>query len=775
MSTGHRRSGSTSALRARAASRPSLETLEARLAPAVAATFTVNNDWGSGFQGEIRLTNSDAVSVQNWALGFDLPVKISSIWDAQIGSQVGNRFTIRGAAWNTAIPARGAVSFGFVASPGNLTVVPTNYTLNGAPLGENSTPTLPDVSVGNLQVNETGQANFTVRLSRPSTSSVSVRFATADGTARAGSDYTAASGLLTFSPGQTELTLPVTVLEDRLDEPDESFRLVLSSPIGASLGQTEGVATILDDDLPATPTGDASFRVVSDWGSGFTGEIAVRNSGASAIQDWRIEFDFAGQIGSIWNASVVSRVGDHYIVRGADWNRNVAAGATVTFGFNASPGQVQASTAPRNIRFVGSGGDSGGGAVNRPPVAVNDTGATTPGSGVTLAVLLNDSDPDGDTLRVQSVSQAGHGTVTLQADGTLRYQPASGFTGSDAFQYTISDGRGGTASAQVTVQVAERAGWPANFYAPYVDTTLWPTYNFAAVARDQGLRFFTLAFITADPSGKPAWGGYSAYAVGGGSDFEVGLRGQIDTVRSLGGDVMISFGGASNRELAEVITDVTALKNAYRQVIDAYQVTHVDFDIEGAATADRASVDRRSQALAALQTDLRAVGRSLAIWYTLPVLPSGLTPDGYNVLDSARRFGVEIAGVNIMTMDFGDSAAPNPQGKMGDYSIEAARSLHTQLRRLYGATPSDAQLWALIGITPMIGRNDVLTEVFDQQEAREVLAFARQVGIQRISMWSLNRDYQNAAGQLNNVDLFSSSILQTPLEFSLLWNSFNTL
>ena len=72
----------------------------------------------------------------------------------------------------------------------------------------------------------------------------------------------------------------------------------------------------------------------------------------------------------------------------------------------------------------------------------------------------------------------------------------------------------------------------------------------------------------------------------------------------------------------------------------------------------------------------------------------------------------------------------------------------------------------MIGITPMIGVNDLTDEVFDQQAAQQVVAFAQQNGLGRISMWDLNRDQQNAAGALNYVDLMSSSILQQPFAFS---------
>jgi hypothetical protein len=279
-----------------------------------------------------------------------------------------------------------------------------------------------------------------------------------------------------------------------------------------------------------------------------------------------------------------------------------------------------------------------------------------------------------------------------------------------------------------------------------------------------------LSFIVADPHAQPSWAGYSEYALG--TEYDANLRTQLAGVRALGGDVMVSFGGAANHELAEVITDVNALASAYQSVIDAYGLTRVDFDIEGAAVADRASIDRRNQAIAILQRDAVAAGRALEVWYTLPVLPTGLTADGVYVLQSAVQAGVNLAGANIMTMDYGDGAAPNPVGKMGDYAIQAANSLFAQLKAIYGSSKSDAQLWGMVGVTPMIGLNDVLSETFDQQEARELLAFAQQQGIGRISFWSLNRDQQNASGMIGWVDNNSSSIVQQPYEFSEIFGIF---
>ena len=70
-----------------------------------------------------------------------------------------------------------------------------------------------------------------------------------------------------------------------------------------------------------------------------------------------------------------------------------------------------------------------------------------------------------------------------------------------------------------------------------------------------------------------------------------------------------------------------------------------------------------------------------------------------------------MSGINIMTMDYGDSAAPDPEGQMGYYAIQSAQSLHNQLSQIYPDKSSD-EVWQMIGITPMIGLNDIITERF---------------------------------------------------------------
>src|SRR5262249_35743499 len=90
---------------------------------------------------------------------------------------------------------------------------------------------------------------FQLTLSRPSYQAVTVDYATADGTATAGSDYLAAAGTVTFAPGQTSATVLVVVLGDRLLAPHETFYLNLPNPVGATVGAgIYGTATIQNDD-----------------------------------------------------------------------------------------------------------------------------------------------------------------------------------------------------------------------------------------------------------------------------------------------------------------------------------------------------------------------------------------------------------------------------------------------------------------------------------------------------------------------------------------------
>lgn len=208
--------------------------------------------------------------------------------------------------------------------------------LDGLTPGAPGGPQLPRLSVANLAIAEgnTGSkfATFTVRLNAASSVPVTVGYSTQDGTARAGLDYTATSGSLTFAPGVTAMNVQVAILGDQLVEGDEAFKLVLSNPTNALLSNSQATGTIQDDDAPASGA-SVSYAVKDDWGTGFVAEMTIKNLGTTAVNGWTLEFDFDHDITNIWNGVIVSRVGKHYTIRNASWNAAIPAGGSVTFGF----------------------------------------------------------------------------------------------------------------------------------------------------------------------------------------------------------------------------------------------------------------------------------------------------------------------------------------------------------------------------------------------------------------------------------------------------------
>lgn len=288
-------------------------------------------------------------------------------------------------------------------------------------------------------------------------------------------------------------------------------------------------------------------------------------------------------------------------------------------------------------------------------------------------------------------------------------------------------------------------GWPQPFVAPYVDATGYPTVKVGEIPLDNGIYHYTLGFVVASAASDctASWGTYYTIETGPSaweSGSEYFLYEQIESLRTLGGDVMVSFGGAANTPIEAACSSVEAVVAEYKRVIEQLNLTRVDFDIEGSWLVDSASIERRSAAIVQLQSWATETGRPLQVWYTLPVLPTGLTADGISVVESAIFAGVELHGVNVMTMDYGDGVAPNPEGQMGEYGIEAIEGVHTQLGTLFPAKTA-SEVWAMIGSTPMIGQNDVQSERFDLEDAAETVAFAKSVGVGMLGYWSINRDH----------------------------------
>ena len=312
-----------------------------------------------------------------------------------------------------------------------------------------------------------------------------------------------------------------------------------------------------------------------------------------------------------------------------------------------------------------------------------------------------------------------------------------------SFRVAATDAAGSSAQS-TAINVTTLSGPPppppgSKVFAPYVDMGLTADWQLLTIQQQSGIKVFTLGFVVGNGGCTPTWGGVGATVANDTLPNGTTILSLVQGVRAAGGDVIISFGGASGTELALGCTTVSSLQAAYQAVLNKYSVNgstpvRLDFDIEGGATTDQTSINRRNQALVALKN----ANPGLVISYTLPVLPTGLVASGVNILNSVKSSGLNLNVVNIMAMDYG--SANDNGGQMGLSAQQAATNTHNQVVA--------AGLTASIGVTPMIGINDVNTEIFQLADATSLLNFANANSyITRLSYWSVARDNGSCPNQ----------------------------
>ncbi|MGH3210211.1 MAG: cellulose binding domain-containing protein, partial [Trebonia sp.] len=284
----------------------------------------------------------------------------------------------------------------------------------------------------------------------------------------------------------------------------------------------------------------ASYQPGAGWGTGYDGQYTITNAGAAAVTGWTLAFTLPAGTGlsSLWDGSYTDDSGQ-VTVTNDGWDATIQPGATVTVGFVTES--------------AGTAGQPAGCTINGAPCQ-GTTAGTAPASAA----------PSGPASVGPTASAAPAPTNSASAAPTA---PASSAPSA-------------TASASPNPSAGSPADGAAGF-APYVDTSLYPPFSLVSTARATGVKQFNLAFVgagdgvsgTTGVSCTPEWGGVTAI----GAD---PVAAQIGALRAIGGDVRISFGGEAGSELAITCTSAAQLQAAYQQVISAYDVNKIDFDIE---------------------------------------------------------------------------------------------------------------------------------------------------------------------------------------------------
>ena len=306
----------------------------------------------------------------------------------------------------------------------------------------------PTLAVADAEIAEDGGTlTFSATLSAESASDVTVSYATSDGTAVAGDDYEAASGMLTFAAGETEHEIEVAVLDDIVEEPDESLTLTLSDPVNAALGDAVAKGTILDDDeastaitLAADPPratedgGPAEVTVTATLDAGARTEattvtVAVAGSGVADAVDFDPVAGFAITIGSgeTSGTGTFTLTPENDLVDESDETLSIdgtsdlpVTGTTVALvdDDKASTAIALAADPPRATED--------GGPAEVTVTATLDAGARTEATTVTVAVSGSgvadavDFDPvAGFAIMIGSGKTSGTGTFTLTPENDL--------------------------------------------------------------------------------------------------------------------------------------------------------------------------------------------------------------------------------------------------------------------------------------------------------------------------------------------------------------------
>ncbi|MEU9792439.1 chitinase [Streptomyces sparsogenes] len=243
-----------------------------------------------------------------------------------------------------------------------------------------------------------------------------------------------------------------------------------------------------------------------------------------------------------------------------------------------------------------------------------------------------------------------------------------------------------------------------------------------------GTTQFTMAFILSDGGCNPKWDG--SRALTGGPD-----QSTINSIRSAGGDVTVSFGGWSGAKLGEKCSSASALAGAYQKVIDAYKLKSIDIDIE-ASEFENATV--RQRVIDALKI-VKQKNSGIKVYVTFGTTTSGPDANGKDLVRRGAASGVDVDGWAVMPFDFGQGSLD-----MAAATKSAVDGLKNTVASAYGLS-SDAA-YRKSGFSSMNGKTDVAGETVTLANFKSVVSYAKSHHLARVSFWSLNRDRACGSG-----------------------------
>jgi len=312
----------------------------------------------------------------------------------------------------------------------------------------------PSFTINNASATEGGTVTFTVTRAGSTAGTDTVQYATANGTAIAGADYTSKSGTLTFNPGAASLQVSVTTLQDTLVEGNETFNVNLSNPsAGATIADSQGVGTIIDDD--STPTCNGVSFTISSNGAVTEGANSVFTVTESGTTSSSCSVNYATSGGTATAGSDFTTTSGT-LTFAAPGTKTVTV-PTIDDTIVESPETFSmALSSPSGAATLGNP-SSATATINdndgtQSPTPVNDTGSQAVCTTADYNVVQNDTDPGGNyPLSLVSVTPSTSG-FTVISSTTIEYMSGTR-AGTNTATYTVQNSKGATATGTLTVTV----------------------------------------------------------------------------------------------------------------------------------------------------------------------------------------------------------------------------------------------------------------------------------------------------------------------------------
>ncbi|MEV1005413.1 carbohydrate-binding protein [Nonomuraea sp. NPDC050202] len=400
---------------------------------------------------------------------------------------------------------------------------------------------------------------------------------------------------------------------------------------------------------------------------------------------------------------------------------------------------------PPNVPALWKQGSGGGG---------NDTTApSVPGNlrstGVTSSSVSLAWNASTDNVGVTGYNVYRGGTLVTTVSGTSYTD--TGRAASTSYTYTVRarDAAGNLSGTSNSATATTSSGGGGNPNptrmpgAPYLYMGWGNPPNPGTVMDATGVKSFTMAFILSSGGCTPAWDGQRALT--GGADQQA-----INTIKSKGGSVQISFGGWSGNKLGPNCATPQAYANAVQQVINAVGPAVVDFDIENTDEFENYTVQDR------ILNGLKIVKQNnpnVKVVVTFGTTRTGPNSHGIRLINQARALAVPIDNFTIMPFDFGSS-------NIYQDTVNASEGLKNALKSAYGWT--DAQAYAHMGISGMNGLSDQ-QELTSPATWTQIRDWANSKGLTRLAYWAVNRDRPCPGG---GVVSNCSGIAQSDWEFT---------